>query len=69
MNIICDKCIEKDSSYALLVDQYHRELNCCKERIKGLIEENARLRRQNDALILDVAFYNKDFCHPRESSK
>jgi hypothetical protein len=64
MSDFCVKCSEKDAQYELLMKQYHKELNCCKERIKNLNEENARLRNLNDALILDNAFLNKDVCLP-----
>ena len=59
MNEFCSKCVEKDVQYELLMKRYHQELECCKLRIDELKITNARLQSQNDALILDIAFYDK----------
>ncbi len=64
MGEFCVKCAGKDSEYELLIQKHYKEMQCCKERIENLRQENERLRRQNDALILDIAFYNKDICLP-----
>jgi hypothetical protein len=55
----CEKCSEKDAQYELLMKRYHQELQCCKLRIDELKTTNTRLQLQNDALILDIAFYDK----------
>jgi hypothetical protein len=39
--------------------RYERETACMRQRIDQLQTENERLRRQNDALILDIAFFDK----------
>jgi regulator of replication initiation timing len=41
----------------LLMKQHYMEMQCMKQKLKELKEENAKLRNENDALIMDVAFY------------
>lgn len=58
----CARCAEKDTQYEVLMKQYQKELECCKTRITDLKKTIARLEHQNECLVLDVAFYNKDIC-------
>ena len=67
MSDFCVKCSDKEAQIELLTKKHFAEMQCCKERIENLKNENERLRRQNEALILDVAFYNKDILTPKES--
>jgi cell division protein FtsB len=41
----------------LLLKQHYKEMQCMKQKLKDLKDENAKLQNQNEALILDVAFY------------
>ena len=57
MKDFCVKCSEHESTIELMRNQYYKDSQYMKERIKTLQEENDRLRNMNDRLILDVAFY------------
>lgn len=57
MSEFCVKCSEFESRIELLTQQHYKEKQCMKQKIKELQEVNAKLERQNEALILDVAFY------------
>jgi regulator of replication initiation timing len=61
MSEFCVKCSEKDAELEMLSAKYYREVECMKQRIKEMTEENQRLRHQNDALINDIAFYDGKF--------
>ena len=50
MSEFCVKCSEKEAELELLRKKYHTEMQCMKNQID-------KLRSENDALILDVAFY------------
>lgn len=50
MSEFCVKCAEKESELEILRKKYHTEMQCMKSQID-------KLRSENDALILDVAFY------------
>lgn len=50
MSEFCVKCVEKESELEILRKKYHTEMQCMKSQID-------KLRSENDALILDVAFY------------
>lgn len=50
MSEFCVKCCEKDSEIELLRKRHYEEIQCMKAKIE-------KLQNQNEALILDVAFY------------
>jgi len=50
MNEFCVKCSEKESEIELLRKRHYDEMQCMKAQID-------KLRNENDALIMDVAFY------------
>jgi hypothetical protein len=50
MSEFCVKCSEKEAEIELLRNQHYKEMQCMKEKIE-------KLRDQNEALIMDVAFY------------
>jgi hypothetical protein len=50
MSEFCVRCSEKEAELELLRKKYHTEMQCMKNQID-------KLRSENDALILDVAFY------------
>jgi hypothetical protein len=50
MSEFCVKCSQKESEIELLRTRYYQETQCMKERI-------AKLESENEALIMDVAFY------------
>jgi hypothetical protein len=50
MNEFCVKCSEKESEIELLRKRHYDEMQCMKAQID-------KLRDENDALIMDVAFY------------
>jgi hypothetical protein len=50
MSEFCVKCSEKESEIELLRKRHHEEMQCMKAKI-------AKLQDENEALIMDVAFY------------
>jgi hypothetical protein len=50
MSEFCVKCSEKEGELELLRKRHYEEMQCMKEKI-------AKLQNENEALIMDVAFY------------
>lgn len=50
MSEFCVKCVEKEAQMEIVVTKYYDEIQILKKRIE-------KLENENDALILDVAFY------------
>jgi hypothetical protein len=50
MSEFCAKCAEKEAEMEILRTKYYTEMQCMKQQIE-------KLRNENDALIMDVAFY------------
>ena len=50
MSEFCVKCSEKEGELELLRKRYYEEVKCMKAKIE-------KLQNENDALIMDVAFY------------
>jgi hypothetical protein len=50
MNEFCVKCSEKESEMELLRKRHYDEVQCMKAKIDKVVNEN-------EALIMDVAFY------------
>ena len=50
MSEFCVKCSEKEAEIELLRKRHHEEMQCMKSKINKLQDEN-------EALIMDVAFY------------
>jgi len=50
MSEFCIKCSEKESEIEILRSKHYAEMQCMKEKIE-------KLQSENDALIMDVAFY------------
>jgi hypothetical protein len=50
MSEFCVKCSELESQMELLRKRHYEEIQCMKSKI-------AKLQNENEALILDVAFY------------
>jgi hypothetical protein len=57
MSEFCVKCSEHEANMELLRKRYHTEIQCMKQKLKDLQDANAKLQNENDALIMDVAFY------------
>lgn len=57
MSEFCVKCSAHEANIELLVQQHYKESQCMKQKLKELQDINAKLVSQNEALILDVAFY------------
>ena len=57
MSEFCVRCSEFEAKLELLTKRHYTEMQCMKQKLKDLQENNAKLRNENDALILDVAFY------------
>jgi hypothetical protein len=57
MSEFCVKCSEHEGNMELLLKQHYKEMQCMKQKLKDLKDVNAKLQNENDALILDVAFY------------
>ena len=50
MSEFCVKCSEKDAEIELLRQRHYQETQCMKAKIE-------KLQNENDALVMDVAFY------------
>ena len=50
MSEFCVKCSEKEGEIELLRKRHHEEMQCMKAKIQ-------KLESENEALIMDVAFY------------
>jgi hypothetical protein len=50
MSEFCAKCCEKDAEMEILRNKYYTEVECMKKKIE-------KLQSENEALIMDVAFY------------
>jgi len=50
MSEFCVKCSEKDTEIELLRKRHYEEMQCMKAKI-------IKLQNENEALILDIAFY------------
>lgn len=46
----CVKCAEKESEMEILRNRHYAEMQCMKQKI-------AKLESENEALVMDVAFY------------
>ena len=57
MSEFCVRCSEFEGKLELLRKQHYKEMQCIKQKLVDLQEANAKLRNENDALIMDVAFY------------
>ena len=57
MSEFCVRCSAHEGNLELIVNQHYKEMQCMKQKLKDLKEQNAKLRNENDALIMDVAFY------------
>jgi hypothetical protein len=58
MSEFCVKCSAHEANIELLLKQHYNEMQCMKEKMRILQEENTKLQNQNEALAFDVAFYN-----------
>jgi C-terminal processing protease CtpA/Prc len=50
MSYFCVKCSSKDAEMEILTKRHYEEMQCMKAKLE-------KLRTENEALILDVAFY------------
>lgn len=50
MSEFCVKCVEKEAQMEIVLKKYYDEIEILKKRIE-------KLENENEALILDVAFY------------
>jgi hypothetical protein len=57
MSEFCVKCASHEANIELLTQHNYNEVQCMKKQIKDLQAANAKLQSENEALILDVAFY------------
>jgi len=57
MNEFCVKCSEHESNIEVLIKRHYMEMQCMKQKLKTLEEANAKLQNENEALVMDVAFY------------
>jgi hypothetical protein len=57
MSEFCVKCSEHEANMELLLKQHYKEMQCIKQKLKDLKDANAKLQNENEALIMDVAFY------------
>lgn len=57
MSEFCVKCSEHEANIELLLKQHYMEMQCMKQKLKELQDANSKLESQNEALVMDVAFY------------
>lgn len=57
MSEFCVKCSEHEVNMELLLKRHYMEMECMKQKLKEIQESNAKLQNENEALIMDVAFY------------
>lgn len=50
MSEFCSKCVEKEAQMEIVMTKFHQEIEVLKERIQ-------KLESENEALVMDVAFY------------
>lgn len=50
MSEFCVKCAEKEAQLELVMSKFHQEIETLKQRIQ-------KLESENEALVMDVAFY------------
>lgn len=50
MSEFCVKCAEKEAQMEIVMTKFHNEIEALKERIQ-------KLESENEALVMDVAFY------------
>lgn len=50
MSDFCSKCVEKDAQLEIVMNKFQQEIDALRKRIETLESEN-------EALIMDVAFY------------
>ncbi len=50
MSEFCAKCAEKEAQMEIVMTKFHKEIEALKERIQ-------KLESENEALVMDVAFY------------
>lgn len=50
MSEFCDKCVEKEAQMEIIMKKFSDEIDVLKKRIE-------KLESENDALVMDVAFY------------
>lgn len=70
MKEFCCKCSELESHIELLTKKHFEEMECMKQKLQESRDHVDKLQSENEALSLDVAFYNKDFkSTPQEDLK
>jgi regulator of replication initiation timing len=50
MSEFCVKCAEKEAQLEIVMSKFHQEIETLKQRIQ-------KLESENEALVMDVAFY------------
>jgi len=50
MSDFCVKCVEKEAQMEVVMTKFHKEIETLKARIE-------KLESENEALVMDVAFY------------
>jgi len=50
MSDFCSKCVEKEAQMEIVISKFHQEIEALKQRIQ-------KLESENEALVMDVAFY------------
>ena len=50
MSEFCSKCVEKEAQMEVVMNKFHQEIEALKQRIQ-------KLESENEALVMDVAFY------------
>jgi len=50
MSEFCSKCVEKEAQLEVIMTKFHQEIENLKQRIQ-------KLESENEALVMDVAFY------------
>lgn len=61
MKEFCSKCAELEAQIEVLTRKHFDEMQCLKQKLQESRSYADKLQSENEALSLDVAYYNKDF--------
>lgn len=64
MKQFCDECARLEAEIEMMRSQHYNEINRLKEELADARKYASAVQRENEALSLDLAFYNKDFPMP-----
>ncbi len=64
MKQFCDECARLEAEIELMRSRHYDEIKMLKNELADARKYASAVQRENEALSLDLAFYNKDFPLP-----